>query len=43
MDVETFLNDLVIRRRLSPASQNHALCALVFLCTHVLDSNSRGN
>jgi hypothetical protein len=27
-DVEAFLNDLVIRRRLSASSQNQALCAL---------------
>jgi hypothetical protein len=36
-DVEAFLNDLVVRRRLSVASQNQALCALVFIYTHVLD------
>ena len=35
-DVEAFLNDLVIRRRLSASAQNQALCALVFLYTHVL-------
>jgi integron integrase len=35
-DVEAFLNDLVMRRRLSAASQNQAMCALVFLYTHVL-------
>jgi site-specific recombinase XerD len=36
-DVEAFLNDLVIRRRLSASSQNQALCALAFLYRHVLE------
>lgn len=36
-DVEEFLNDLVIRRRLSASSQNQALNALVFLYAHVLE------
>ena len=36
-DVEAYLNDLVIRRRLSASSQNQALCALCFLYRHVLD------
>jgi integron integrase len=36
-DAESFLNDLVIRRRLSASSQNQALCALAFLYRHVLD------
>lgn len=36
-DVEAFLNDLVLRRRLSASSQNQALCALAFLYRHVLD------
>ena len=36
-DVEAFLNDLVVRRRLSASAQNQALCALVFLYRHVLD------
>ena len=35
-DVEAFLNDLVLRRRLSASSQNQALNALVFLYKHVL-------
>jgi len=35
-DVEAFLNDLVLTRRLSASAQNQALCALVFLYTHVL-------
>jgi site-specific recombinase XerD len=35
-DVEAFLNDLVVARRLSASAQNQALCALVFLYTHVL-------
>jgi integron integrase len=34
--VEAFLNDLVVRRRLSASSQNQALCALVFLYGQVL-------
>ncbi len=37
-DVERFLNDLVIRRRLSASSQNQALNALVFLYRHVLEN-----
>ncbi len=35
-DVEAFLNDLVVRRRLSASAQNQALCALVFLYQQVL-------
>src|SRR6185312_13219764 len=35
-DVEAFLNDLVMRRRLSASAQNQALCALVFLYGRVL-------
>lgn len=35
-DVEAFLNDLVVARRLSASAQNQALCALAFLYTHVL-------
>lgn len=35
-DVEAFLNDLVVRRRLSASAQNQALCALVFLYGKVL-------
>jgi integrase len=35
-DVEAFLNDLVVRRRLSASAQNQALCALVFLYEQVL-------
>src|SRR5215207_7432846 len=36
-DVAGFLNHLVADRHLSGSSQNHCLCALVFLYTHVLD------
>jgi integron integrase len=36
-DVEGFLNDLVIRRRLSGSSQNQALNAIVFLYRQVLE------
>lgn len=36
-DVEAYLNDLVMRRRLSASSQNQALNALVFLYRHVLE------
>jgi len=36
-DAEAFLNDLVVRRRLSASSQNQALCALAFLYRHVLE------
>jgi site-specific recombinase XerD len=36
-DVEAFLNDLVLRRRLSASAQNQALCALVFLYRRVLE------
>jgi site-specific recombinase XerD len=39
-DVEAFLNDLVVRRRLSASSQNQALCALVFVYRHVLEGVS---
>ena len=35
-DVEAFLNDLVVRQRLSASAQNQALCALVFLYSKVL-------
>src|SRR5437868_2306217 len=35
-DVEAFLNELVVRRRLSASAQNQALCALVFLYSKVL-------
>lgn len=35
-DVEAFLNDLVVRRRLSASSQNQALNALVFLYRDVI-------
>jgi site-specific recombinase XerD len=41
-DAEAFLNDLVIRRRLSASSQNQALCALAFLYRHVLDGVNPG-
>ena len=37
VDVEAFLNDLVLRRRLSASSQNQALCAVALLYRHVLD------
>src|SRR5687768_11193637 len=37
-DVEAFLNDLVVRRRLSASSQNQALNALAFLYRHVLEN-----
>ncbi|HEX4794740.1 MAG TPA: site-specific integrase [Humisphaera sp.] len=37
-EVESFLNDLVTRRRLSASSQNQALNALVFLYAQVLDA-----
>jgi integron integrase len=36
-DVEAYLNDLVMRRRLAASSQNQALNALVFLYKHVLE------
>jgi site-specific recombinase XerD len=36
-DVEAFLNDMVVRRRLAGASQNQALNALVFLYQQVLE------
>ncbi len=36
-DVEAFLNDLVMRRRLSASWQNQALNALAFLYRHVLE------
>ena len=37
-DCEAFLNDLVVRRRLSASSQNQALNALVFLYSRVLEN-----
>ncbi len=37
-DVEAFLNDLVLTRRLAGSTQNQALNALVFLYKHVLDA-----
>lgn len=37
-DVEAFLNELVVERRLSASAQNQALCALVFLYKHVLEN-----
>ena len=37
-DAEAFLNDLVVRRRLSASSQNQALNALVFLYQRVLEN-----
>jgi site-specific recombinase XerD len=36
-DVELYLNHLVGQRHLSASSQDQALCALVFLYTHVLE------
>src|SRR5947208_13482373 len=36
-DVEAFLNELVLQRRLSASAQNQALCALVFLYGKVLE------
>src|SRR5262245_18011599 len=35
-EVETFLSDLAVRRRLASSSQTQALCALVFLYEAVL-------
>jgi hypothetical protein len=37
-DGEAFLNDLVMRRRLSVSAQNPAMCALAFPYSHVLAS-----
>ncbi len=36
-EVRRFLSDLAVRRRVAPATQNQALCALVFLYKSVLD------
>ena len=36
-EVSAFLTSLATERRVSPATQNQALCALVFLYRHVLD------
>ncbi len=36
-EVRSFLSDLAVRRRVAPATQNQALCALVFLYKSVLD------
>jgi site-specific recombinase XerD len=38
IDVEAFLNHLVLEKRLSASSQNQALNALVFLYRHVLEN-----
>src|SRR5690349_12583664 len=35
-DAEAFLDDLVLRRRLSASSQNQCLNAIIFLYRHVL-------
>jgi site-specific recombinase XerD len=37
-DVEEFLNDMVVRRKLAGSTQNQALNALVFLYKRVLDA-----
>jgi len=36
-EVEAFLNDLAVRERVSAATQNQALAAILFLYRHVLD------
>ncbi len=36
-EVRSFLSDLAVRKRVAPATQNQALCALVFLYKSVLD------
>lgn len=36
-EVEAFLNDLAVRQRVSAATQNQALAAILFLYRHVLD------
>ena len=37
--IVAFLSDLAVQRNCSPATQNHALNALVFLFRHVLNRN----
>jgi len=41
-DVEAFLNDMVVNRKLAGSTQNQALNALVFLYKHVLDAIPSG-
>lgn len=41
-EVETFLSNLVSREQVSAATQNQALCALLFLYRHVLDKPLEG-
>jgi site-specific recombinase XerD len=36
-EIETFLNDLVNRRRISASTHKQALCALLFMYREVLD------
>lgn len=35
-EIEQFLNYLAVHRRVSPATQNQALCALIFMYRHVI-------
>lgn len=35
-EIERFLNHLALNRQVSPASQNQALCALIFLYRYVV-------
>lgn len=36
IDIERFLNNLAVNRQVSPATQNQALCAIVFTYRHVI-------
>jgi integron integrase len=41
-EIERFLNHLALNRQVSPASQNQALCALIFLYRYVVKKEIRG-
>jgi integron integrase len=38
-EITRFLSALAVHGQVSTSMQNQALCALVFLCRHVLDQN----
>ena len=39
LEIERFLNYLAVHRRVSPATQNQALCALIFMYRYVIKRN----
>lgn len=38
-EIERFLNHLAVNRRVSPATQNQALCAIIFVYRHVIQKD----